>query len=408
MPASDLRPEIRWLASGFLMTLFSGFGQTYFIALFAAQLKSELSLTEGEFGGLYTVGTLASAAIIGWAGQLADTVPLRWLSVGVVGGLALTSLGMATVSSAAFLGLVFFGLRFFGQGMLTHIAMTAMGRWYNRKRGRAISIAALGLPASEGLLPLLAVAAVGLVGWRQTWIAVALFLAIVAAPLLLALLRRERHPAAAPIPGTGAAGVVQKRQWTRAEVLRSPLFYAVLAAVVAPAFIVTAIFFNQVTLVATKGWTLNWFAATFPILAVAHVLSALATGWFVDRVGARRLPAVFLGALAAASFLLVSVADSAWLPLFMALVGLTLGCSATAQGALWPELFGVEHLGGIRAMATAAIVCASALSPGLVGVLLDAEVSLASQVVGMGLYCLAAAAWMLLLLPRLDRVAATG
>lgn len=51
MLASGLRPEIRWLASGFLMTLFSGFGQTYFIALFAAELKSGLSLTERQFGG---------------------------------------------------------------------------------------------------------------------------------------------------------------------------------------------------------------------------------------------------------------------------------------------------------------------------------------------------------------------
>lgn len=340
MPASDLRPEIRWLASGFLMTLFSGFGQTYFIALFAAELKTELSLSEGQFGGLYTAGTLASAAVLGWAGQLADTMPLRRLAVGVAAGLALTCLGMAAVSSGALLALVFFGLRFFGQGMLTHLAMTAMGRWYNRKRGRAISIAGLGLPASEGLLPLVAVAAMGLIGWRQTWVAVALFLLLVAAPILLALLNRERHPTAAPTPGTEVPAAAERRQWTRSEVVRSPLFYAVLAAVVAPAFVVTAIFFNQVTLVATKGWSLSWFAAMFPILAGAHIVSALTTGWIVDRFGARRLPAVFLAALAAATLMLAWLADPLWLPMLMVLIGLTLGCSATAQGALWPELYG--------------------------------------------------------------------
>ena len=63
MPASDLRPELKWLASGFLMTFFSGFGQTYFIALFAGELMSELSLTDGQFGSLYTAGTLASAVV---------------------------------------------------------------------------------------------------------------------------------------------------------------------------------------------------------------------------------------------------------------------------------------------------------------------------------------------------------
>lgn len=408
MPASDLRPELKWLASGFLMTFFSGFGQTYFIALFAGELMSELSLSDGQFGSLYTAGTLASAAVLAWAGRLADTMPARLLATAVVIGLALTSLGMAAVSSAAALALVFFGLRFFGQGMLTHLAMTTMGRWFNQKRGRAIAIAALGLPASEGLLPLIAVAAVGLVGWRQTWVAAALFLLLAAAPVTWILLRSERQPAAAAGPGNEARGVPQQRQWTRAEVLQSPVFYAVLAAVVAPAFVITAIFFNQVTLVAAKGWTLSWFAATFPILAAAHILGALATGWCVDRFGARRLPAAFLAVLALTTFLLAQAADPLWLPLLMALIGITLGCSATAQGALWPELFGVAHLGAIRAVATSAIVFASALSPGLVGVLLDAEVPLESQLAGMALYCLAAAGWMLLLLPRLDRLAASG
>jgi hypothetical protein len=63
MPAAGLRTDIRWLSSGFVLTLYSGFGQTYFIALFAGQLKSELAITDGEFGSLYTIGTLASAAL---------------------------------------------------------------------------------------------------------------------------------------------------------------------------------------------------------------------------------------------------------------------------------------------------------------------------------------------------------
>jgi hypothetical protein len=46
------------------------------------------------------------------------------------------------------------------------------------------------------------------------------------------------------------------------------------------------------------------------------------------------------------------------------------------------------------------------LSSGLIGILLDAGVSLHAQFVAMGAYCLVAALWMGTLAPRLDRLAA--
>ncbi|WP_119462149.1 MFS transporter [Rhodospirillaceae bacterium SYSU D60014] len=406
MLAPDLRSEIRWLSSGFLLTLCSGFGQTYFIAIFAGYLKADLAMTDGQFGSLYTVGTLASAALLMWAGKFADKFSIRWLGVGVMAGLALTSLAMASVASAWMLALVLFGLRFFGQGMLTHVAMTAMGRWFNRKRGRAVSIAALGFPAGEAVLPLIAVTAIGLVGWRLMWVAAAVALVAVPVPVLIALLRRERTPTAGPAaPGDCGEDPV-RRDWTRGEVLKSRLFYALMPGVLAQPFIATGIFFNQVTIVEMKGWELAWFAAGFPVLAGVSVLSALAAGWMVDRFGARRLLPSFLVPLGVAILILTYVTSPYVLPVFMALVGLTLGSSATIQGALWAELYGTRHLGAIRAFATAGMVFSTALSPGLIGILMDAGVALEAQFLAMAAYCFIAALWMGSLMPRLNRLAA--
>ncbi|MDZ7769311.1 MAG: MFS transporter [Woeseiaceae bacterium] len=222
MIPSDLRSEIRWLASGFLLMLFSGFGQTYYIALFAGQLKNDLSLTDGEWGGLYTLGTLASALLLTWAGKLADTVSIRWLGSGAIAGLAVTSGLMAFVTEPWLLACILFGLRFFGQGMLTHTAMTAMGRWFNRKRGRAVSIAGLGLPTSEGLMPPLAVLLIAYIGWRQTWLLSAMLLLFIAVPAIIVLLKYERHPTLGPTPAAASTAGRQHHQWTRGEVLRHP------------------------------------------------------------------------------------------------------------------------------------------------------------------------------------------
>ncbi|MEX0706325.1 MAG: MFS transporter [Woeseia sp.] len=405
MIPSDLRSEIRWLASGFLLMLFSGFGQTYYIALFAGQLKNDLSLTDGEWGGLYTLGTLASALLLTWAGKLADTVSIRWLGSGAIAGLAVTSGLMAFVTEPWMLACILFGLRFFGQGMLTHTTMTAMGRWFNRKRGRAVSIAGLGLPASEGLMPPLAVVLIAYVGWRQTWLLSAMLLLVIAVPAIIVLLKYERHPTLGPAPAAASTAGRQHHQWTRGEVLRHPLFYALMPGILTPAFIITAVFFNQVTLVELKGWKLAWFAANFPLFAGAHVVTALGAGWLVDRFGSRRLLPVYLLPLGLA-ILLLALADTAFIvPVSMALIGFTTGFAGATSGALWAELYGTVHLGAIRSITIAVVVFASAISPGLVGVLLDAGVGLEPQLIAMAAYCVAAALWMLALMPRLNRLA---
>jgi len=306
--------------------------------------------------------------------------------------------------------LALFGLRFFGQGMPTHLAMTAMARWFDRMRGRAISIAGLGLPAAEALLPLAAVALVSLVGWRMTWVTAAAVLLGVSTPLLLAMLRDEPPRNAAPnrIASDANHGVDQvlpvRTQWTRAEVLKNPLFYALQPISLATSFIVTGIFFNQVALVESKGWELVWFAASFPLLAGLHVLSGLGTGWLVDRYAARRLLPGILIPLGMGTAMLTFSSSPAMLPAIMALLGIALGSSSCVQNALWAELFGTAHLGAIRALVMAGVVFASALSPALSGLGIDRGISLASQLLAATVYCALVSVGTLLVLPRLEQL----
>lgn len=402
---NDLRGEFRWLSSGFLLTFFSGFGQTYYIALYAGHLKNELTLSDGEFGSLYMLGTLASAVLLTWAGKLADSVSARWLGAGVLAGLSLTAIAMSQVSSGWMLAVVFFGLRFFGQGMCTHVAMTAMGRWFERKRGRAVSIAALGLPLSEAVLPLLVVLLIAVAGWRQAWLLNAALLLLFAIPVLLTLLRFERRKMTESLSRPVNSGEPARRHWSRGEVLRHPVFYGVLPVVLATPFIFTAIFINQVSLIESKGWKLSWFAASYPAMAVMHMIAALTAGKLVDQFGARHLLVLYLLPLGVAILLLVYVSTPLVLPLAMGLLGITMGVAATTGGALWPELYGVVHLGAIRSIATALMVVATAVAPGLVGVLMDTGVSLQSQMLVMGIYCFAASAWALFLQPGMQKAA---
>lgn len=391
------------VVAAFAMTFSSAFGQTYFIAVFGGELKATLGLTDGELGGLYTLATLASAVVLVWAGKVADYFRIRWLAVAVLIGLALACVAMANVTQAWMLLPVFFALRFFGQGSLGHLATTGVGRWYVRRRGRMMSLAILGFPATEALMPVAAVFLTSIIGWRQTWLLGAVLLILISAPVVRFFLRREPafdQSAEAPDPNAPV-----RRQWTRAEVLRLPQYYAVLWGIMVPAFILTGIFFHQVPLIEAKGWTHQWFVGWLPAYAALTVSTALATGIMIDKIGARQILPYYLLPLAAGTSVLAFSSSPLAVPGFFFLSGFSLGSGSTLLGALWVELFGTRHLGAIRSIAVAAQVVASAAAPGLIGFLLDLGVPLSQQFIGLVIYALVSSIWMAIALPRLHRIA---
>jgi hypothetical protein len=67
---SFLRANAAWLTAGFLLTFTSSFGQTFFISIFAGEIRETFGLSHGQWGGLYTLATTASAIAMVWAGVL--------------------------------------------------------------------------------------------------------------------------------------------------------------------------------------------------------------------------------------------------------------------------------------------------------------------------------------------------
>lgn len=385
-----LRENARWVAGGFLLTFFSAYGQTFFISLSAGHIRTEYGLSNGGFGTLYMVATLASAFTMPRFGQIVDHYSAKTVTIIIVPMLALACVSMAFSRSVILLAVTIYLLRLFGQGMMTQNAFTAMGRWFTAQRGRAVSIAALGHNCGEAVFPVTFVAIAGAIGWRNGWLVAAAVLILLALPLIASLMAIER----APRSTDPAARVTAAREWTRGEVLRDPLFYLLLLGIMAPGFIGTTIIFHQVYLVELRGWSLEVFASSFTFMAATTVISALLAGQLVDRFSAVALLPVFLLPLSAACLVLASF-EAQWSAFaFMMLMGPSYGFSSTLFGAIWPEIYGVRHLGAIRAATVAIMVFATALGPGLTGVLIDIGVDYRLQIAAMGLYCLGAAALM--------------
>lgn len=381
-----IRTNARWLSAGLLLTFFSSFGQTFFIGLSGNALRAQFALSEGGFGLIYMGATLASAAVLPWLGRTLDHTDawkVAGLSLPVLAGACLL---IAFAPHVTVLVLAIWLLRLFGQGMMTHIALTQTGRWFAASRGRAVSLVVPGHQLGEALLPVAFVAAAAVLGWQGAWIASALLIALFAWPAIILLLRRERVPQ----QGDVAAAGDRQRQWTRRQVLRDPVFYLLLTGVLAPPFIGTTIFFHQGHFIGLRGYDPLVFASAFPLMAVTTIIFGFVCGALIDRFGAVRILPFFLGPLAIAS-LAAGLLTPVWgVYLFMFLVGVSYGFTATLLGALWPEVYGVRHLGGIRAIIVSSMVLSTAIGPGLTGVLIDQGINLPDQLVFMAGWCVLA------------------
>ena len=382
-----LRVNWRWLVAGMLMMFASSFGQTFFLAIFAGEIRAEFDLSHGGWGLIYTVATTSSAAVMVMAGGLTDRFRARSLGIAALLLLATASVAMWATTALWALVVVSFALRLMGQGMMGHIALVAMARWFSATRGRAVSIATLGVASGEALLPLGFVALMGVFAWRELWLLAAMIL-VTAVPILYILLQRERTPQllaqAAPSPG------MLGRDWNRGEVLRHWLFWMALPAVLAPPTFNTAFFFHQVHLAEVKGWEHVALVALFPAYTAVNMAAMLGSGWLIDRFGSGPLASVFLLPITLGYVLMAGAEGIAGGLVAMLLMGVSVGAGATLGGAFWAEYYGTRHLGAIRAMTAACMVFGTAIGPGITGVLIDTGITFDRQMVAIaGLYVIA-------------------
>lgn len=370
--------EKRLLTFGISFTLISSFGQTFFISLFVPSFLEYHSLSNAWFGSLYSGATLGSALLLPYVGKWIDQVTLRKYSLFVSLGLVTACITMALSWS---LPVLFLGLllsRLFGQGLSGHTSKTSMARFFDSRRGKALSIASVGYPIGEGILPLMVTGLLSLFYWRWVWIGFALAILLLYTPGIQWLLK-------------GSALLKQTEEQTKedrknapsahsayATVLKDFRFWCVLPTLIAPPFWGTALFLYQISIAEQFGWTTTLIASAFFFFAVARIISSLTIGPLIDRFTAEKLFPLYLSPfLIGLLFVYLPLGDwSAFA--YMAGIGITMGTAGNINSALWAEWYGTKIIGTIRSLFASLMVFSTAASPFIMGWLIDINVDLST------------------------------
>lgn len=360
--------EKRLLSFGLTFTFFSSFGQTFLISLFVPFFLTAFDLSNASFGSIYSLATLASAFSLPFIGKWIDYLPLKNFSLIVSGGLMLAAF---TVSVSWHIAMLFLGLlllRLLGQGLCSHTAQTAMAKFFRLQRGKALSIANLGYPIGEAIFPIIITSLIPILSWRGTWGGITLAIGILLIPFILYTLRGKTAELTTP---DVVSDDTDAKPAGYDLVLTDNSFYLLLPAVLLPPFWTTGLFLYQVSIAEQLGWSATLIASAFVAYAGSRVVSSLGIGPVIDKLSARQVFAYHLLPLAG-GLLMAYFHPGKWSAFaYMLLLGMTMGMSSNLKSALWAEMYGEESVGTIRSLFSSLMVFSTALSPFLLGWLLD-------------------------------------
>ena len=361
--------SLKVILFGFIFTFFSSFGQSFFLGLFNSSIRDALSITHGQFGTIYASATLLSSLIIIWVGKKIDDIDVFKFGSFVTLLLSFSCYFFSKVSSVTFLFIAIFLMRFSGQGLMSHTATTTISRYFTKSRGKALSIGWFGLSTAEFILPVFVIYLLTFMEWRNIWISISfviLFLPIISYFLIKNIKLDSRE-----IDSDKNKKKSIIKNWKRIEVIKDYRFYIVCANMLAMPWIATGIFVYQSFILSSKNWGPYVIAQSFMAYSVLSVITLFIAGFLIDKFSSRKL-LIYMNLPFLLSLFLIIVFDNPLISfLFLGLIGISNGLANVLGSATWAEVYGVKHIGSIKALTTALMVFSTAFGTALFGFLID-------------------------------------
>ena len=362
--------SLKVIIFGFIFTFFSSFGQSFFLGLFNSSIREELSITHGQFGTIYASATLLSSFFLIWLGKKIDDINIFKFAFFVIVLLSFSCFFFSTISSVFVLFVAIFLMRFSGQGMMSHTATTTISRYFSKSRGKALSTGWFGLSAAEFILPVLMIYLLAVYDWKNIWIAISI-LVIIFLPIISYLLVKNLNLDSREVNKNDKFRDDNIKQWKRIEVLKDYRFYIICANMLAMPWIATGVFVYQSFILESKNWGPYVIAQSFMAYSILSVITLFISGFLIDKFTSRKLLIYMNLPLLLAAMVLFYFNNPFSSFLFLGLIGISNGFANVLGSSTWAEIYGVKHIGSIKALTTALMVFATAFGTALFGILID-------------------------------------
>ena len=395
--------SLKVILFGFIFTFFSSFGQSFFLGIFNTSIRETLSITHGQFGSIYASATLCSSLLLIWVGKKIDDINIFRFAIYVTLLLSFSCFFFSKISSVVFLFIAIFLMRFSGQGMMSHTATTTVSRYFTKSRGRALSICWFGLSSAEFIMPVLMIFLLSITTWQNIWTIIAIIILFFLPIASFFLVKRVNLDTREKTEGEEFKEKNVK-QWKRIEVLKDYKFYIVSMNMLAMPWIATGVFVYQSFISSSKNWGPFVIAQSFMSYSVFSVLTLLISGFLIDKFTSRKLLIFMNIPLFLSTFVIIYFNAPITAFVFLGLIGISNGLANVLGSSTWAEIYGVKHIGSIKALTTALMVFSTAFGTALFGILIDIGFSIEKIAIISALYILTSFILLLFVRKKLNPI----
>ena len=388
---------------GFIFTFFSSFGQSFFLGLFNAPIRNELNITHGQFGSIYAVATIFSSLLLIWLGKKIDDYRILNYSLFVITLLFFSSLVFSYINSVYFLAFGIFLMRLSGQGLMSHASTTTISRFFDRSRGKALSTVWFGLSTAEFILPVLVTYLFVIYSWRTVWQGIAVLI-ILFLPFIILSTIKSINLESREADSTPNIKKDKIKSWRRREVVKDYRFYILSLNMLAMPWMATGVFVYQSFIAESKMWDVYTIPKAFMVYSITSILTLFSSGYLVDKFTSRRLIPVMNVPLLLAMIILFYNQHEIYAYVFLGLVGVSNGFGNILGSSTWAEIYGVKHIGSIKALTTAFMVFATAFGTAVFGLLIDKGFTIENIAFICGVYIVASLALLILFRKTLEPI----
>lgn len=342
----------------------------YVFGVFFRPMTDDLHWSRGDFALANTFSVVVGGAIGFFVGPLVDGRHGRWLVMGgaIIAGVSLGSLAFVSELWQFWLlrGVIYV---IGGAGISPLVVNATLSKWFVRQRGRAISIASMGLSAGAVVLAPAVAYAIVHFGWRAAWAMQGmLLLAVLVIPAAIIIRRQpedvgllpDGDSEAPPKPRVPAAAIDPRRSaqteeaWTRGEAVRTKELWFLIAIFGIGGLPASAIVLHLIAFLQDVGFSVGVAVFIVGFENAFALISKPFWGYYFDHFDPRHLIAMGWGFKLVPLFAMPLIGSDygvwAVLPL-VALYGAGVGSGQTGQEVIWAHYFGRRHIGAVRSIA---------------------------------------------------------
>lgn len=353
-----------WIVGvAFVSQLVTVSANSYATGAFVKPMTTELEWTRSEFAIARTVGQF----VVAGAGLFIGTHVDRH------GGRRLMIIGSISMSAALFLtayvthlwqwlllnGIIISA----GSAMCGSLVVyVTLSKWFVEQRGRAVSIAAMGVSFAGVVITPASAWLVGTFGWRAAWQILGVWALVLMAPIPLMMRRTPEEyglypdgkTAAEVAAGGGRAAADDfARSLNRAQAVRTPAFYLLVFGFGLGSMNIGVMLLQMIPFLTDAGYSAQVAANMMALTSAPSMLSKPIWGWLADRVDAKSAIVGFLTNTVALVLIVFAVRAHSNVAVYAGfiLLGFGWGGNQPMQEAVWASFFGRRYIGAVRSAA---------------------------------------------------------